>query len=54
MIAGEYLAGFAILLVTLLCILVPAVVSLAELPKDLRHNQEQTSCGLRCTSFRSR
>ena len=37
MLAGEYLVGLLILLVMLLCILVAALISLAELPRYLRH-----------------
>ena len=36
MIIGEYLVGFIILLVTLLCILVAGFFALLELPRYLR------------------
>jgi hypothetical protein len=36
MIAGEYLLGFLLLLVTLLCIAIGFVVSLFELPRYFR------------------
>ncbi len=38
MIAGEYVAGILILLVTLICIVVAMFVSLFELPKYLRNS----------------
>ncbi|HEX3724691.1 MAG TPA: hypothetical protein VHV08_00545 [Pirellulales bacterium] len=37
MIAGEYVVGAVILLVSLLCIFVAGVLSVFELPKYLRH-----------------
>ncbi len=37
MLGAEYLVGLLILLVVLLCILVAAFVSLAELPRYFRH-----------------